>query len=263
MKSSRRGFTLVELLVVIAIIAVLISILLPSLQKARAVATRVACGNQMRQIALAGINYSQSYKDALPPWGSGGLQGQIWSYINLHAVPPQVPNHTIGLLVKTGFITTPKILICPNMAEDLHPGSSQQGSYFFNPHPAPGDSTPYFTKLSQFKKAPGRCLVTDFIYSVREMQHADHERRIYQANLAYSDGSVKQANSRVAYDRIASATGNTWWRLVDIIGMCEYEAAGRGMPFGAGNTPPLNPNNTYPAANGGPANTFLYLDPHI
>jgi prepilin-type processing-associated H-X9-DG protein len=60
------AFTLVELLVVIGIIALLISILLPSLNKAREAANRVACGSNMRQIGLSFFMYHDKYK-ALPP----------------------------------------------------------------------------------------------------------------------------------------------------------------------------------------------------
>jgi prepilin-type N-terminal cleavage/methylation domain-containing protein/prepilin-type processing-associated H-X9-DG protein len=62
----RSGFTLIELLVVIAIIAVLIALLLPAVQAARAAARRIQCTNNMKQLALAAMNY-ESTNSALPP----------------------------------------------------------------------------------------------------------------------------------------------------------------------------------------------------
>ncbi|WP_337173357.1 DUF1559 domain-containing protein [Paludisphaera sp.] len=60
-----RGFTLIELLVVIAIIAVLIALLLPAVQAAREAARRARCVNNLKQIALATLNY-ESIHGSLP-----------------------------------------------------------------------------------------------------------------------------------------------------------------------------------------------------
>ncbi|MBN1342338.1 MAG: prepilin-type N-terminal cleavage/methylation domain-containing protein [Phycisphaerae bacterium] len=81
---SRRGFTLIELLVVVAIIALLISILLPSLSKARAQARTTLCASRISQLGKAFFLYGEDFGELfpfhivygeIPPWGGGGEGG--------------------------------------------------------------------------------------------------------------------------------------------------------------------------------------------
>ena len=65
-QGRRTAFTLVELLVVIAIIGILVALLLPAVQQARASARRVQCKNNLRQLGLGMLNYESAQK-TFPP----------------------------------------------------------------------------------------------------------------------------------------------------------------------------------------------------
>jgi len=75
----RVAFTLIELLVVIAIIAILIAMLLPAIQAAREAARRSSCSNNMKQLALAVLNYESSHS-GFPPSEVGTHYHSGWPW---------------------------------------------------------------------------------------------------------------------------------------------------------------------------------------
>src|SRR5436190_12588256 len=65
-RAHSGGFTLVELLVVVGIIALLVAMLLPAVQRARAQANAVACMSNLRQIHMGFAFYAHEYKERFP-----------------------------------------------------------------------------------------------------------------------------------------------------------------------------------------------------
>ena len=110
MKTRRRnGFTLIELLVVIAIISLLVSILIPSLAKARDLARRTVCAANLRSVGIAYQMYVQDHD------GIGPLQG-LFSDI-FACIQWSQPCNFGCLGIQLGFdplLETPGVLICPD-----------------------------------------------------------------------------------------------------------------------------------------------------
>lgn len=103
------GFTIVELLVVIGIIGVLVALLLPAVQYARATARRMSCGNNLKQVSLAFHAYHDALGSFPPasvrapydvPYGFYGKPGWGWGALILPFVEQEALHDQLGVLTR-------------------------------------------------------------------------------------------------------------------------------------------------------------------
>lgn len=188
---NRQAFTLVELLVVATIIGILMSLLLPTLARAKSQAGRANCTSNLRMLSLAVTSWSQD-SEGKYPWmldsASGGAR--------------ESNQASDQFLVLSNELATPKILACPS--DRLVFARSSWESYSTNGN----SSLSYFAGLCASEKTPrallagdrnlkklsdmSECLNAPELYSggVSTNSAWEEDMHVDAGNVAFVDGSV-------------------------------------------------------------------------
>jgi prepilin-type N-terminal cleavage/methylation domain-containing protein len=143
----RRGaFTLVELLVVIGIIAVLIAILLPALNRARAQSMKVQCASNMRQVGMCLLTYMDQNSGYLFPnnmgWGNqtvylntpndGSMVSNGYDLVLKYPDQSNSYHYNVWTTMVFAGVWDPPIMICPTDSTDSPPNAMH--TYILNAH---------------------------------------------------------------------------------------------------------------------------------
>ncbi|MEM7808001.1 MAG: prepilin-type N-terminal cleavage/methylation domain-containing protein [Planctomycetota bacterium] len=236
-----RGFTLVELLVVIGIIALLVSILLPTLSKARQSAASVACLSNLRQIGVAIIGYTADHNSQLPfavvqPLLADGTAyndagtGTDWPILisDYLGLTQEDPTWAAGGEVTEAFqcpSAPPYIDPDARTQYSAHPALMPNITLAVNPMKAPHSGvsrTPY--KITSIESNAERALVWDGVVHLDETRNRAGGAAFDSTFLSWTDASGTERN----YTNWNRSLNRSWWETNEPETMDAPVQAGKG-----------------------------------
>jgi type II secretory pathway pseudopilin PulG len=226
-RSSRRAipaFTLIDLLVSMAIIAVLISLLLPSLSGIREATRRVICSSNERQQGLGLAMYAEDWKDELPP--------TEWDPKDAAAPTPRSPQNTnivrsgdpgakfdgLGILFAAEYLNAPQVFYCPS-----HHGLHPYATYAADWHADQGKIVVNFQYRGGTRLAPSQAdrltLLTDGLATRNDYSH-NVGSNVLRADYSVSwlpdpSGSIARLLPESDSDANAATKVSDAWNLIE------------------------------------------------
>jgi len=197
---NHRGFTMIELLVVITIIAMMISLLLPALSRARGLAQRVQCATNLRSIGQAIQIYAANNENQYPCNSSMAKIGfgLPFRYMtNGQQQNGQAAPAGLGLLYTTQMINNPTMFYCPQ------PG-------YYGPYcSVDGQYLPALVKkggtINWGNVAYGYC----YYYQIRQFQFPGITQPFN--NIQFTQTPVDSGSTILASDLTVNLAGNWTW----------------------------------------------------
>ena len=234
---AHPGFTLIELLVVIAIIALLVSILLPSLTQAKELARQAVCMTNQHHIGSAVATYANEYDGFIPPWWSHDDHVRSpWSTYAAYweggwpVKGSKRASFTLSPLEFERFVPTGKMFYCPSQTYQGHQWeffryqweelTHQQRlsravyirmGYMYNPYTtSPNNWSGYMVYKTLDEYPPGRIMLLDILIDQVRTAHATTPGWI----VAFSDSHAEMKADADAYDSLpiedGDALGSNW-----------------------------------------------------
>lgn len=224
-KDFSHGFTLIELLVVVSIIALLVSILLPALGKAREQARSVVCSSNQHQIGLGVLFYAEDNNEFMPP---NSLWSQYEPYL-VYSHPGRF--HNIGHLYNLGYFDQPELVYCPsdrmhkldiqtnpwyeNSSYPVTPGFFTRSSYYYFVRI---DNVFWNSSILNDWYGRGRCNLRQYSRKLSEVKEwailsdniylPDYPHAVRNGfNVLYKDGSVKMWFDQNGFYKTVAAGG--------------------------------------------------------